>query len=97
MAATHATKPIPRFLAATSTVGPRERCLRARRRSAIRAALPALQKLAKETSDENFRGLTQAAIKRIQQKPAPEVVPPALARDRRPHAPDDTGEDDGTP
>jgi HEAT repeat protein len=94
---THATKPILDFLARDIDPSVRASAVYALGDLGDPAALPALQKLAKETSDENFRGLTQAAIKRIQQKPAPEVVPPALARDRRPRAPDDTGEDDGTP
>ena len=48
-----------------------------------RAALPALEALSKETQDPNLRGLTVEAIRKIQTKPAPSPVPPALANDQR--------------
>jgi HEAT repeat protein len=48
-----------------------------------RAALPSLEALAKETQDPNLRGLTHEAIRKIQTKPAPSPVPPALANDQR--------------
>ena len=46
------------------------------------AALPALEKLTKETTDPNLRGLAQSSIRRIEQRPSPTVLPPALAQDR---------------
>jgi HEAT repeat protein len=56
-------------------------------------ALPTLQKLVKDpAADDNFRGLTQAAIRKIEQKPARSEQPPALAQDRRLRPPDE-GED----
>lgn len=45
------------------------------------AALPALQKIVKNTADPNVRGLALASIRRIEQRPLPTVLPPALARD----------------
>ena len=57
--------------------------------------LPALEKLAKDSTDENFRGLAQSAIRKIQEKPAPSVVPPALADRRGPPPPE--GDSEATP
>jgi len=54
-----------------------------------RAAIPSLEKLAKQTDNENLRGLAQAAIRKIEQRPPPAVVPPALAQDRGLRGPED--------
>lgn len=78
----NATKPILDFLARDVEPSVRGSAVYALGDIGDRAALPALEKLAKESSDENFRGLAQSAIRKIQEKPAPSVVPPALA-DRR--------------
>jgi HEAT repeat protein len=93
---THATKPILDFLARDIDPAIRASAIYALGDLGDRSALPTLEKLAKETTDQNLRGLTQAAIRRIEQKPAPAVVPPALAQDRRPHPPENTGEEDDT-
>ena len=58
-------------------------------------AIPSLEKIAKQTDDDNLRGLAQAAIRKIEQRPAPAVVPPALAKDRGVRGPEESG--DATP
>lgn len=52
-----------------------------------RAALPALEKVAKNEQDPNLRGLAQEAIRKIQERPEPAVVPPALVDRRAPTPP----------
>ncbi len=90
----HATQPILDFLARDVDPSVRGSAIYALGDIGDRAALPALERLAKQTTDENFRGLTQSAIRKIEQKPAPAVVPPALVRDKPP--PKD-GEEEATP
>jgi HEAT repeat protein len=48
-----------------------------------RAALPKLEALVKDTDDESVRRLAAEAVRKIKEKPAPPVVPPALVIDRR--------------
>ncbi len=48
-----------------------------------RAALPPLEALSKETQDPVLRGLALEASRKINAKPAPSPVPPALANDQR--------------
>jgi len=48
-----------------------------------RAALKPLEELAETTDDENLRRLANMAIRKIHERPEPEVVVPALAVDRR--------------
>jgi HEAT repeat protein len=91
-----ATKPILDFLARDVDPSVRGSAVYALGDIGDRAALPSLEKLAKSTTDENFRGLTQSAIRKIEQKPAPSVVPPALADRRAPPKPE-SDETDGTP
>jgi len=91
-----ATKPILDFLARDVDPSVRGSAVYALGDIGDRAALPSLEKLAKNTTDENFRGLTQSAIRKIEQKPAPTVVPPALADRRAPPKPD-SDETEGTP
>jgi HEAT repeat protein len=51
------------------------------------AAVPALEAIARDGNDERLRALAQDAIRKIRAKPAPPLVPPALAGDgRRPPA-----------
>jgi len=78
----NATKPILDFLARDIDPSVRGSAVYALGDIGDPAALPTLEKLVKETHDENFRGLGQSAIRKIQERPAPTVVPPALA-DRR--------------
>jgi len=47
------------------------------------AALPSLEALAKEGQDPLLRSLAAEAARKIRARPAPAVVPPALAVDRR--------------
>jgi hypothetical protein len=91
-----ATKPILDFLARDVEPSVRGSAVYALGDIGDRAALPSLEKLAKNTTDENFRGLTQSAIRKIEQKPAPAVVPPALADRRAPPKPE-SDETEGTP
>jgi HEAT repeat protein len=69
-----ATKPILDFLARDIEPSVRGSAVYALGDIGDRAALPSLEKLAKDSTDENFRGLTQSAIRKIEQKPAPTVV-----------------------
>ncbi len=80
---TSATQPILDFLARDVDLSVRGSAVYALGDIGDRTALPTLQRLAKQTTDENFRGLALSAIRKIEQKPAPTVVPPALAKDRR--------------
>jgi HEAT repeat protein len=84
-----ATKPILDFLARDVDPSVRGSAVYALGDIGDRAALPTLEKLVKQSTDENFRGLAQSAIRKIEQRPAPAVVPPALA-DRRAPPPKDT-------
>jgi HEAT repeat protein len=84
-----ATKPILDFLVRDVDPAIRGSAVYALGDLGDRTALPALQKLAKETTDDNLRGLAQSAIRRIEDKPAPAVVPPALAQDRRQRPPEE--------
>jgi HEAT repeat protein len=47
------------------------------------AALPSLEALAQNGDNEALRRLAEEAIRKIRTRPAPSVVPPALAGDRR--------------
>ncbi len=47
------------------------------------AALPSLEALAKDGQDPLLRSLAAEAVRKIRARPAPAVVPPALAVDRR--------------
>ena len=47
------------------------------------AAIPSLEAIAKDGGDEVLRSLAVEAIRKIRARPAPNVVPPALAIDRR--------------
>lgn len=48
-----------------------------------RKALPKLEGLSQASSDDNIRRLASEAVRKINEKPAPPVVPPALVEDRR--------------
>jgi len=92
---THATKPILDFLARDVDPSVRGSAVYALGELGDRSALPTLERFAKADADENFRSLAQSAIRKIEQKPAPTVVPPALVQDRHgPLAPDEA---DATP
>lgn len=78
-----ATSPIVDFMARDLDPAVRGNAIFALGDIGDRAALPALEALSKETQDPNLRGLTLEAIRKIQTKPAPSPVPPALANDQR--------------
>lgn len=46
------------------------------------AALPALETIAKDGHEETLRGLAASAARKIRERPAPPVIPPALAVER---------------
>jgi len=92
---THATKPILDFLARDVDPSVRGSAVYALGELGDRSALPTLERFAKADADESFRSLAQSASRKIEQKPAPTVVPPALVQDRHgPLAPDEA---DATP
>ena len=93
---THATQPILDFLARDVDPSVRGSAVYALGDIGDKTALPTLERMAKQTTDENFRGLTLAAIRKIEQKPAPSVVPPALVRDLKRPKPGEE-EEEGTP
>lgn len=90
-----ATRPILDFLARDVDPSVRGNAVFALGEIGDRAAIAPLDKLAKQTDDANLRSVALAAIRKIEQKPAPAVVPPALARDRGLGAPAE--ENSGTP
>jgi HEAT repeat protein len=78
-----ATRPILDFMARDVDANVRGNAIFALGDIGDKQALASLQKISDGT-DPNLRALAQAAIRKIQQKPAPAVVPPALAADKRP-------------
>jgi len=86
-----ATKPMLDFLARDLDPNTRGNAVYALGELGDRAALPALEKLAKTAADDDTRRLAAGAVRRIEQKPAPAVVPPALAKERGLRGPDDAG------
>ena len=78
-----AAAPILDFLSRDVDVAARGNAIFALGDIGDRSALPALQTLTTNTQDDNLRGLAQEAIRKIQTRPAPAVVPPALAEERR--------------
>jgi HEAT repeat protein len=84
----HATKPVLDFVARDMEPSVRGSAVYALGEIGDRTALPALQRIAKESPDATLRGLAQSAIRKIEQKPPPPVIPPALAQDRRLQAPE---------
>jgi HEAT repeat protein len=78
-----ATRPILDFMARDVDASVRGNAIFALGDIGDKQALPTLQKIS-DGADPNLRALAQAAIRKIQEKPAPTVVPPALAADKRP-------------
>jgi HEAT repeat protein len=78
-----ATAPILDFLSRDVDVAARGNAIFALGDIGDRSALAALQTLTTNTQDDNLRGLAQEAIRKIQTRPAPAFVPPALAEERR--------------
>jgi HEAT repeat protein len=85
----HATKPVLDFVARDVEPSVRGSAVYALGEIGDREALPALQRIAKDSPDENLRGLAQSAIRKIEAKPPPPVIPPALAQDRRLQPPEE--------
>jgi HEAT repeat protein len=79
----HATKPVVDFVARDMEPSVRGSAVYALGEIGDRTALPALERIAKESTDETLRGLALAAIRKIERKPPPAVIPPALVQDRR--------------
>jgi HEAT repeat protein len=77
-----ATKPILDFLARDIDPTVRGNAIYALGDIGDKTAIPPLEKLAKNTTDDTLRGLAQSAIRKIQEKPGPAVVPPSLTKDR---------------
>jgi len=78
----HATAPILDFLARAGDPATRGNAIFALGDIGDRAALAPLSAIA-DGDDPILRGLAQEAIRKIRERPAPPVVPPALAVDRR--------------
>jgi HEAT repeat protein len=79
-----ATKPILDFLARDVDPAVQGNAIFALGDIGDPTALPALETIARDGRDERLRALAQDSIRKIRTKPAPPVVPPALAGDRRP-------------
>ena len=77
-----ATAPIVDFLARAGDPATRGNAIFALGDIGDRAALPPLEAIA-GGDDPVLRGLAQEAVRKIRDRPAPAVVPPALAIDRR--------------
>jgi HEAT repeat protein len=77
-----ATQPIRDFLARDVDPGVRGNAIYALGEIGDPSALPTLQAIVDE-DDETLRGLALEAIRRIHARPAPDVILPALAGDRR--------------
>jgi HEAT repeat protein len=82
-----ATKPILDFLARGGDVAVRGNAIYALGEIGDKAALPPLEALEKNGDDDTLRALARTSAQRIREKPAPEVLPPALASDQRRTAP----------
>src|SRR5439155_4477474 len=78
-----ATGPIMDFLSRTVDPAVRGNAIFALGDIGDPAALPSLEALAKEGQDPLLRSLAAEAVRKIRARPAPAVVPPALAVDRR--------------
>jgi len=91
---THATKPVIDFVARDVEPSVRGSAVYALGEIGDPTAVPTLQRIAKDSPDEMLRGLALSAIRKIEQKPPPAVIPPALVQDRRLEPPEET---DATP
>lgn len=78
-----ATKPIIDFLARDVDPAIRGNAIYALGDIGDRSAVPTLESLAKNSDDASLRAVATEAIRRINQKPPPDVQPPALAIERR--------------
>jgi HEAT repeat protein len=76
------TKPIIDFLARDLDPTVRGNAIYALGEIGDPTAIPPLEKLANTSSDGDLRALAQSAVRKIQDKPTPTVVPPALSKDR---------------
>lgn len=77
-----ATQPIRDFLARDVHPGIRGNAVFALGEIGDPAALPTLEAI-RDGNDDMLRGVAQEAVRKIREKPAPDVIVPALAGDRR--------------
>ncbi len=77
-----ATKPLVDFLARDTTPQLRGSAVFALGEIGDDAALAPLGQLAEDTEDAPLRSVAQSAMRKIRDKPAPEVIPSALAQER---------------
>ncbi len=77
-----ATKPIIDFLARDGDRRVRGNAIFALGDIGDEAALAPLGRIAEETDDPSLRSVAQAAMRKIRDRPAPEVVPSAMAQER---------------
>ncbi|HZP41831.1 MAG TPA: HEAT repeat domain-containing protein [Candidatus Binatia bacterium] len=82
-----ATKPILDFLARDVDLAIRGNAIYALGDIGDPAALPTLEALAKDASDPSLRTVAADAIRRINDRPPPDLQPPALAIDQRERRP----------
>lgn len=80
---TRSTRPIVDFLSRNVDSATRGNAIYALGDIGDRTALPGLEGVARDSQDEAHRRLAAEAIRKIREKPEPEVIPPALAGDRR--------------
>ncbi len=77
-----ATKPILDFLARDGDDRVRGNAIFALGEIGDEAALPALGRIAEESDERSLRSVAQTAMRKIRERPAPEVVPSAMVQER---------------
>ncbi len=78
-----ATKPVMDYLSRNVDPAVRGNAIFALGEIGDPEALGELRGIAQKSPDDKLRSLARQAVQRIEERPAPEVVPPALAGDRR--------------
>jgi len=91
-----ATRPVLDFLARDNDAGLEGNAIFALGEIGDKTALEPLELIAHTDGDASLQALARTAVRKIHEKPPPDVQPPALAADRRRGAPPE-GEEEGVP